>query len=160
MVLRRTYFPKGWPISLVLAAGLALICCGGHNQRVEAQSGQPVQQPSAHSISVTFDYDFAKTPACAAKGTSKTCIKQFNVYDVSGGRYKLFSIPVPEGATGIVRGITGKSPSKRFEPGTHFIAVAAESGAGVESDVNAAKFTVQIKPDAPAGASGTPTSTH
>ena len=132
------------------------------SQRLEAQSGQPAPQAQqaqpagAHSIGVTFDYDFAKIPACLPKGTSKSCIKQFNVYDVSGGRYKLFSIPAPEGATGAVKGITGKSPQRHFEPGTHFIAVAAENGAGVESDVNAAKFTVEIKPDAPASAVGPP----
>jgi len=141
---------------------MALLGCGGRNQHVEAQSGQPAQQTQqaqqagAHSIGVSFDYDFKQAPACPSKGTSKTCIKQFNVYDVSGGRYKLFSIPAPEGATGAVKGITGKSPQRHFEPGTHFIAVAAESGAGVESDVNAAKFTVEIKPDAPASAAGTP----
>lgn len=140
----------------VVMASVALLGCGGRSQRVEAQSGQPAQQAGAHSIGVTFDYDFAKIPACLPKGTSKTCIKQFNVYDVSGGRYKLFSIPAPEGATGAVKGITGKSPQRHFEPGTHFIAVAAENSAGVESDVNAAKFTVEIKPDAPASAAGTP----
>jgi len=145
--------------AFVVMASAALLGCGRGKQNVEAQSGQPVpqtQQAGAHSISVTFDYDFKNTPTCSPKGTSKTCVKQFNVYDVSGGRFKLFSIPAPEGATGVVKGITGKSPQRHFEPGTHFIAVAAENGAGVESDVNAAKFTVEIKPDAPAGASGTP----
>ena len=144
---------------LVSTPVLSLLGCGGRNQRVEAESGRPApqaQQAGTHSISVTFDYDFKNTPACSSKGTSKTCVKQFNVYDVSGGRFKLFSIPAPEGVTGAVKGITGKSPSRRFEPGTHFIAVAAENSAGVESDVNAAKFTVEIKPDAPASASGTP----
>ena len=145
--------------AFVVIASTALLSCGGRNQRVEAQSGQPArqtQQAGAHSINVIFDYDFKKTPACSPKGTSKTCVKQFNVYDISGGRYKLFSIPAPEGATGVVKGITGKSPSRHFEPGTHFIAVAAENSSGVESDVNAAKFSVEIKPDAPVGAAGTP----
>lgn len=145
--------------ALVLIASAALLSCGGRSQRVEAQAGQAAPQTheaGTHSIGVTFDYDFAKMQACSSKekGTSKTCIKQFNVYDVSGGRYKLFSIPAPEGAAGLAKGITGKSPTRHFEPGTHFIAVAAENSAGVESDVNAAKFSVEIKPDAPAGAAG------
>jgi len=77
--------------------------------------------------------------------TSKTCVKQFNVYDISGGRYKLFSIPTPEGASGFVKGITGKSPPRQFEPGTHFISVTAENAAGAESDVNSAKVSVEVK---------------
>src|ERR1700691_6196512 len=108
--------PRGWVghahavgFALVLMVSTALLGCGGRNQRVEAQSGQPAPQAGAHSIGVTFDYDFKNTPACWPKGTSKTCIQQFNVYDVSGGRYKLFSIPAPEGATGVVKSITGKS---------------------------------------------------
>ena len=67
------------------------------------------------------------------------------MYDVSGGRYKLFSIPVPDGAKGLVKGITGQSPARTFEPGTHFLSVTAQNAMGIESETNAAKITVEVK---------------
>jgi hypothetical protein len=105
--------------------------------------------PSAnHSITVKFDYDFGRTPACSAKITKK-CVKQFNVYDISGGsqnRVKLFSIPLPDGASGQIKGITGTSPQLSLELGTHFLAVASQWPDGTESETIACYTTVQIKP--------------
>jgi hypothetical protein len=91
-----------------------------------------------HSITVKFDYDFTKTPACSATITKK-CVKQFNVYDSSAGykrRTKLFSIPAPAGETKLVQGITGTSPQLVFEPGQHRIGATAETAEGVESDLH------------------------
>ena len=101
---------------------------------------------------VQFDYDFTKNPACSTKKTAKTCIKQFDVYDVSGGKFKLFSIPAPADAKGIAKGISGTSPPRVFEPGTHFIAVTAENAGGEESSLPSARTTVTIPPTTPAAA--------
>jgi hypothetical protein len=109
----------------------------------------PPATPSAkHSITVKFDYDFSRSPVCSAKVTSK-CVQQFNVYDVSGGpqhRVKLFSVPVPAGASGQMKGITATSPQLVFEPGTHFFAVTAQPTAGDESNPVACQTTAQINP--------------
>ena len=109
----------------------------------------PPATPSAkHSITVKFDYDFSRSPVCSAKITTK-CVQQFNVYDVSGGsqhRVKLFSVPVPAGASGQMKGITATSPQLVFEPGTHFFAVTAQPTTGDESNPVACETTAQINP--------------
>src|ERR1700722_7015263 len=120
--------------------------CGGKSQRAEAQDAAQNGPPEPHTISVSFDYDFKQSLPCSAKKAPPKCVKQFNVYDVSGGRFKLFSIPVPDNATGVLKGISGKSPQRKFEPGTHFIAVTAENMTGEESDANVARTSVVIKP--------------
>ena len=140
-----------WAAVVVLMAMAAALAGCGHSSRgveaVQAQAppAQPHDPANVHSITVKFDYDFTKTPACTANTTSKTCVKEFEVYDVSGGRYKLFSIPVPDGAKGLVKGITGQSPARTFEPGTHFLSVTAQNAMGIESETNAAKITVEVK---------------
>jgi hypothetical protein len=99
-----------------------------------------------HAVTVTFNYDFTRTPACSDK-VKKHCIEQFVVYDVSGGakkRIKLFAIPVPAGATKSVNGITGKSPELDFEPGRHELAVTAEMNDGVESSTLAATVWIVV----------------
>jgi hypothetical protein len=119
----------------------------------QATQAPPVATPSAtpsakHSIRVKFDYDFSRSPVCSAKVTSK-CVRQFNVYDVSGGpqhRVKLFSVPVPAGASGQMKGITATSPQLVFEPGTHFFAVTAQPTAGDESNPVACQTTARINP--------------
>lgn len=96
-------------------------------------------------IIVTFDYDFGLNPACSLTLT-KNCIKQFNVYDMTDkGRMKLFSIPVPGGAAGFVKGITGTSPPIRLPAGEHIVAVTAESANGLESDSGACATRIQVK---------------
>jgi len=109
--------------------------------------------PSVHVVTVNFDYDFTKVPACSPKITTKNCIKQFDVYDISGGHQKLFSIPAPTGVSGVVKDITGKSPRLVFEPGPHIIAVTAESAAGAESEVTGSKITLVVPKQAPMPAS-------
>lgn len=137
---------------------LCLLCCflvtlqGAAYARASTQqktaSAQQLASPqndpaNEHTIVITFDYDFQKNPPCAEKPALKTCIKQFVVYDVSGQRSKLFSIPVPDGARGLVKGIKGQSPRLILPPGTHLIAVTAQHADAVESD--AAKVTVEVK---------------
>lgn len=107
------------------------------------------QTPSAqHSLTVKFDYNFNFTPACSATVT-KGCVQQFNVYDISGGtknRIMLFSVPVPPGAKGIMKGITQTSQQLVFEPGKHFIGVTAQMPNGKESNPAACQTSVQINP--------------
>jgi hypothetical protein len=137
------------------------------SQQTQSQAVRPSSQPegarpssaslppNSHVVAVNFDYDFRKTPACSPKVTGKNCIKQFDVYDISGKRYKLFSIPAPAGASGVVKGITGESPRRVFEPGKHIIAVTAEDAAGTESEVTGSKVTivVPLQTSAPADSS-------
>ena len=104
--------------------------------------------PAKHTITVKFDYDFSRSPACSANITTK-CVQQFNVYDISGGpvhRIKLFPIPVPPNAIGQMRGITGTSPQLSFEPGTHFLAVTAQPPTGNESNPVVCMTIVKMKP--------------
>ena len=99
-----------------------------------ASQSSTSQQPSQHTVTVKFDYDFTKIHACSASVTSK-CIKQFNVYEVSGSTpIPLFSIPAPSGASSFVRGITGTSSQRAFFPGPHRIGVAAQVAQGAESN--------------------------
>lgn len=120
-----------------------------------AQPSNSSSPPNSHIVRVNFDYDFTKVPACSPNVAAKNCIKRFDVYDISGGLHKLFSIPAPAGATGVVKGITGQSPRRVFEPGTHIIAVTAESATGGESEVTGSKTTVVIpaKTSVPANSS-------
>jgi hypothetical protein len=113
----------------------------------QPQASQPSiasAPPNSHIITVNFDYDFTKVPGCSPKIVAKNCIKQFDFYDISGGRYKLFVIPAPVGATGVVKGITGQSPRRVFEPGPHIISVTAEGASGEQSEVTGAKTTIII----------------
>ncbi|MGH9714789.1 MAG: hypothetical protein ACRD5M_15960 [Candidatus Acidiferrales bacterium] len=108
---------------------------------VAGQSGS-----SKHSVTVTFDYDFGRTPACSEK-VLKNCVKQFVVYDISAGvqhRTKLFSFPADPAAKGFVKGITATSPKLLFESGKHLISVAAQTPTAVESDVTAAKTWIEV----------------
>jgi hypothetical protein len=112
-------------------------------------ASSPAPQPAAsskHTITVNFDYDFSKTPACS-KTVTKACVQEFIVYDISAGltvRTKLFSIPVPPGETKLVKGITGKSPLLFFESGKHRIAVTAQMADGKESNTDASMAWVEL----------------
>src|SRR5579862_1329891 len=107
--------------AFAMAPTLGIACCGLSPLDGRAVAHALPQDGSAnvHQVSVQFDYDFTKNPSCAEKPTVKTCVKQFDVYDVSGEKFRLFSIPAPKGAGGIVKGISGKSPPRVFLPGPH-----------------------------------------
>lgn len=103
------------------------------------------QGTAKHSVTVKFNYDFRKTPACSAMVTTK-CVKEFVVYDVSiGRRTKLFTIPVPPRPNGMVKGISGQSEPLPLAPGKHVFAVTAQMADGVESDINASKTPAKVK---------------
>ncbi len=135
-------------VAVLMLLASALAGCGRSSRLTHAEQRQAAPPPdpaNIHTVTVKFDYDFTKRPTCAQKPTAKTCIKQFDVYDVSGGVYKLFAIPAPANATGVVKGITAESPSRAFEPGKHFIAVTAEDASGAESDIRAARTSVEVE---------------
>lgn len=96
------------------------------------------------TVTVSFDYDFRLTHACSV--TIRTgCVMGFNVYDITGdSRKRLFTVPVPPGAAGIVKGIHGVSEPMAIAPGTHLIGVAAQAVDGAESDPHLLTTTVVV----------------
>jgi hypothetical protein len=109
----------------------------------------PPAGSAMHSITVQFDYDFTKTPACTAKVTT-ACIKTFDVYDISSEKpYLLFSIPVPANAQGLMKGITATSPRMLFATGKHRIGVSAQMPNGEKSPPRDCKVIIEIKADNP-----------
>ncbi|HUO36186.1 MAG TPA: hypothetical protein VMU43_14450 [Candidatus Acidoferrum sp.] len=119
---------------------------------VAAPASSSDSKPKKHSITVTFDYDFSATPACLpdavkVKDTKKPCVQEFVVYDISVGvakRTRLATIPVPVGAHGQVKGISGQTPSLAFASGDHVISVVAVSLDGKESDPYKCTTTVKV----------------
>jgi hypothetical protein len=137
---------------------------GGVRQQQEAASQSSAAQRSSgtekgseertagsamHSITVHFDYDFTKTRACSAKVTT-ACVQTFDVYDISGEKpYLLFSIPAPQNAAGVMKGITATSPRMLFAIGRHRIGVSARMPSGEKSPPRDCKVIIEIKPDNP-----------
>jgi hypothetical protein len=105
---------------------------------------------ATHTITVKFDYDFTRTPVCGGKLKLKdSCVSNFIVYDISGPKpYRLFSIPAPADAKGVMKGITATSPRMLFVIGKHRIGVAAVSASGKESPPIDCDIVVEIGPDA------------
>jgi hypothetical protein len=120
----------------------------------EAQAGDAHPRGPAgsatHTITVKFDYDFTRTPVCGGKLKLKdSCVSSFIVYDISGPKpYRLFSIPAPADAKGMMKGITATSPRMLFVIGKHRIGVAAVSASGKESPPIDCDIVVEIGPDA------------
>jgi len=101
---------------------------------------------SEHKITFTFDYDFRVTPACSHE-VKEACLQQFNFYDISRGipkRVNLGSLPVPVGATGLVKGISFTTESLLFDSGRHRVAVSAQMPNGSESDLSKCATIVKI----------------
>lgn len=113
-------------------------------------SGQTPQQfapqqaalPHAlHYITVSFDFDFSKTPPCAPVKPNHPCVAQFAVYETTAGTGKkhrifLFSVPLPAKQTGVVP-ITFQSPQQiDFVLGWHKLGVGALDNIGNESYMN------------------------
>jgi hypothetical protein len=123
-----------------------LILLGAALDVVQAQKIPQTSVPASHSLTVNFDYDFRRTPACSAK-IKKRCVRQFVVYDISAGaakRSKLFTIPVPRDARGPVNGITSTSPRLSLESGEHLLAVVAQYPDGAESRSRACTAWIAI----------------
>jgi hypothetical protein len=104
-----------------------------------------VANPRKRRVTVTFNYDFNLSHACSLTLT-KNCVKQFNVYDATDmEQVKLFSIPVPADAAGLVKGITGTSPPLSLRAGEHILVVTAQAVDGTESDPGAATIRIRVK---------------
>src|SRR5579864_8150185 len=102
--------------------------------------------PRKRRVTVTFNYDFNLSHACSLTLTTN-CVKQFNVYDTTASKQvKLFSIPVPADAAGLVKGITGTSPPLSLRAGEHILVVTAQAVDGTESDSGAATVRIRVKP--------------
>lgn len=105
--------------------------------------------PGQHTVTATLNYDFTVDNACSATVTTG-CLKQFNVYDMTGGaKTLLFSISAPAGATNAVSGITGTSGLLTLKAGSHTFGATAQMSDGTESDPNASTATASVKPGAP-----------
>ncbi len=143
---RRRSASLGWFVILgvALAAGWGRTACWA--QTAAAQTASANDPADMHTITITFDYNFDNNPSCAEKPALKRCVKQFVVYDVSVKKAELFSIPVPDGARGLVKGIQGESTMRIFLPGKHYIAVTAQNAEGAESPVSSGRIAVEIKP--------------
>jgi hypothetical protein len=136
------------PVLIVLAVFCSAALTSFVPMSADMQTQLKAHASSKHTITVKFNYDFSKTPSCSATVT-KSCVQQFNVYDLSAGfetRTKMFSIPVEPGQTKFVTGIKGKSPLLAFEPGRHKLGVTAEMAGGTESPVDASTTWVTIPP--------------
>jgi|GEM_PF-1427940 len=117
----------------------------------DAQTSLQPPQSVMRTVTVKFDYDFTKFPPCSAKITKK-CVKQFNVYEVSGNKpIFLFSIPVPPNAKGKVVGISGSAPQRRaFFTGPHRFGVSAKGrDPNYESSPYGCVTFAQVLPDNP-----------
>lgn len=103
-----------------------------------------------HVVTATLSYDFSVDNACSATVTT-SCLLQFNIYDITGGQtpVKLFSIPAPSGANGVVNGITGSSAAIPLKSGLRTFAATAQMSDGTESDPNASTATATVKPGKP-----------
>jgi hypothetical protein len=115
-----------------------------------APSSAASAKPTPHTISVTFDYNFDRTPACTEK-IQHHCVKQFIVYDISTGprhAYQIGTIALPEHPYGLKQGIAGKTEPRVFESGKHLIAVVAQEPEPqlhpLESDTAACTIWVNI----------------
>lgn len=114
-------------------------------------TGPAIAAPSQHSVSVTLNYDFSVDNACSSTVTTG-CVKQFNIYDITGGAtpVKLFSIPAPAGANSAVTGITGSQTGLTLRSGVHTFAATAQMADGTESSPNASTATAPVAPASPA----------
>jgi hypothetical protein len=108
----------------------------GSTQGAPSSTTEGATSHGSHFVTVKFDYDFSKTPACSVT-VKAGCVQEFVAYDISGGvnhRIKLFEIPLPPEPVGVVSGIPGKSPTKLdFESGKHLLSVVAREPDGRES---------------------------
>jgi|SRR5579885_493406 len=107
---------------------------------------------SSHTVTVNVTYDFSAAPGCAT-GATTGCVKQFNVYTISGTtKTLLFSIAAPAGAS-TSQTVTGTSPSFTPAMGNLTIGVTAATPDGIESSMIQAN--VPVPPPAPIACNGT-----
>ena len=103
-------------------------------------------QTAKHALTVTFDYDFGKNAACSDVVKQK-CVAKFRVYDISlpTRKYLLYTIAVPVGAKGMMKGISGTSEEMLFVVGEHRIGVAAVTADNVESNPLVCQTVIAVR---------------
>jgi len=135
---------RGFALSILLLAGARTVAAQDTSQPAAPPASPPSSTQSAaqspdqappqrasHYITVTFDYDFSKTPPCAAKNPANPCVSEFAIFETTAGERKeqripLFNVPVPPNSKGVVKGITQQSPKQYdFVLGWHRLGVAA-----------------------------------
>lgn len=125
---------------------LAIMLFGGARVVAAQQSAPPASreaQPSPHArhhISVTFDWDFDKTPPCSPTKPTHPCVDRFAMYETTAGTSKqhrifLFYVPLPEKQTGFVP-IEFQGPKQfDFVLGWHKLSVVTLDDIGNESEM-------------------------
>jgi hypothetical protein len=122
----------GWGMVLYVFASVAGIAAA-----VPVPLAAQEAAETTHRISFKFDYDFHGTPACTKKMKTR-CVQEFVLYDISVGidkPTKLGTVPVPEHAKGLMKGITATTEPLVFNPGRHMISVVARMNDGTESNL-------------------------
>lgn len=151
------------------ALAIVLLACAHASAAQQPASQKPAQAPAhassapkgPHYISVTFSYDFGKTPPCPSSKPKLPCVQQFAVYDITDGvanRQQLFIVKLPANRKGIVPAIPGAAHVS-MPSGKRLIAVTAQDPSGNESSVTscASCTTLVIVPQPPApGSSAAP----
>jgi len=142
---------------LVVVAGIvvsAIVGCStqsksqAQTQKKAAALATPAAPPlPMHTITVTFNYDFSKTPVCEKK-VVKNCVRTFLVYDVTDGATKkkyLFTIPAADNAKGVQQ-VSYTAQNVVIASGMRTLAVTASDFQGVQSDPAAAQTTITVNP--------------
>jgi hypothetical protein len=145
---------QGLPLILATLMAIAALMFGCSRAQSSGQSKPQVLAQSSvmRTVTVTFDYDFSRFPACSTKITQK-CVQQFNVYEVSAKPpIFLFTVPLPPNAKGKMTGIPGSAPKKQsFFTGPHRFGVTAKGpGLNYESDPYLAMTFAEVLPDSAA----------
>lgn len=149
---------RGMALASLVATASALACAcvpvssaqtDASRKRGEVPAEQPAPPTAAiHSITVAFNYDFTKTPACSATVTTG-CVSKFKVFDISDPTkppYWLFTIAVPAGASGKTNPIKASSARMSFEIGRHRLGVSAVTPEGGRSDPALCSTIVSVGP--------------
>lgn len=98
---------------------------------------------STHTLTVGVTYDFSIVNGCAI-GATTGCVKQFNVYNTTGGgKVLIFSIAAPVGAT-TAQTVTATSPSVTLAPGTLSVSITAATPDLIESTSVTVTATVPL----------------
>ena len=104
---------------------------GTSSQQTTPSSDTQSSPPDAlHFITVTFDYDFTKTPPCSTKKPVHPCADHFSIFETTNGtkkkyRVPLFDVPLPAKPQG-KKTVTQKSPQQiDLVLGWHKLSVAA-----------------------------------
>jgi hypothetical protein len=103
--------------------------------------------PSQHKVLVTLVYDFTIERPCQDKETG-ACVKRFIIYDITdpNAPVKLFTIVVDPKVRRMEYKVKVQSNLLQLSDGMRTFAATAQWANGQESDPNACRTTVAVKP--------------